>query len=651
MYMLQPGIGYVAPAAPTAPAPPASASSHASTSATVVTAPAAPKPTAALSDFDRSQTASRASSHSTGSLSSGSSSVLVISPPSSVLSNPSEPQRYGHMHGRPYEAFALPPIVPPPPPPVAPAYPPPGFVAHPAWSAHPPPPPVPAPPTVVPSWADWIPDPTRPPTPPTPTQAVPPWEHWRPGMGRPPRPVSPPEMRLSSSAQGSEAAPRDELASNSSTISTQIPPPMHCFRPGKPAPPAPLALPNATPPGVAAAMRHDERPELVQWYHHNFTPMSDRTPMPSFTMEIPGTPAAGQHTSAASDNVERGRPYELRPVSPVARVRSPVYSHPTSIANSPRGTVPSPVADSAAPPDVLSVRTHSRSPLRTVVSSPSVTSSRLTPSPPPQQVFLSRAGPVSSSSRAPSLLYQNSPMSTPRTHSPVSSYDGVHGYPASPVVYQLSSGLSTPGEPQMSVRPPIVTPVHPFRGWVSERPRAETVSSRSSSSETSHTVLIPSMPMPAQQSPGMPMQPPMQGAHQPYIPAWTTPWPCPPPFNPQPTFNPQPQPYTPWGYNSTSPYPFEGSQYSRHPRFWFEDGNVTYVIQNMEYKLHRYHFNNGTWASSNAWPGYQSSRFELFENKIDFERFLTVLYPLFVVFPFSFHIAYFLCREHGEQEC
>ncbi|KAJ6491601.1 hypothetical protein C8R47DRAFT_957171, partial [Mycena vitilis] len=64
----------------------------------------------------------------------------------------------------------------------------------------------------------------------------------------------------------------------------------------------------------------------------------------------------------------------------------------------------------------------------------------------------------------------------------------------------------------------------------------------------------------------------------------------------------------------------------KHPRFWYADGNVAVVVANTAYKLHRYLFENSTWKWTFATPVTGSHY--LVENKPDFDRFLSVLYPL-----------------------
>ncbi|KAF7362459.1 ARID domain-containing protein [Mycena venus] len=60
----------------------------------------------------------------------------------------------------------------------------------------------------------------------------------------------------------------------------------------------------------------------------------------------------------------------------------------------------------------------------------------------------------------------------------------------------------------------------------------------------------------------------------------------------------------------------------KHPRFFFMDGNVTVVVEKTLYKLHQYLFTKTDWYFEiNGAPTY------LFENKKDFDRFLSVLYP------------------------
>ncbi|KAJ7647865.1 hypothetical protein FB45DRAFT_733010 [Roridomyces roridus] len=76
-----------------------------------------------------------------------------------------------------------------------------------------------------------------------------------------------------------------------------------------------------------------------------------------------------------------------------------------------------------------------------------------------------------------------------------------------------------------------------------------------------------------------------------------------------------------WAWPAGEPY------YSpvRHPRFWFEDGNLAIRVENTLYNLHRYLF-----AKSSTFSAYQyqlGGTRELKENKTDFDRLLSILYP------------------------
>ncbi|KAF7374236.1 Ubiquitin carboxyl-terminal hydrolase [Mycena sanguinolenta] len=64
-------------------------------------------------------------------------------------------------------------------------------------------------------------------------------------------------------------------------------------------------------------------------------------------------------------------------------------------------------------------------------------------------------------------------------------------------------------------------------------------------------------------------------------------------------------PYDPWGSR-------------KHPRFWYADGDRQFIVENTEYQLHRYLF------SKAATP---PRRLFLTESKLDFDRFLSILYP------------------------
>ncbi|KAJ7125379.1 hypothetical protein C8R44DRAFT_618953 [Mycena epipterygia] len=71
----------------------------------------------------------------------------------------------------------------------------------------------------------------------------------------------------------------------------------------------------------------------------------------------------------------------------------------------------------------------------------------------------------------------------------------------------------------------------------------------------------------------------------------------------------------------------------RHPRFWHADGNLQIHLGNMEYRLHRYLFNKAR-SFPTLW-GAPLEPLYLSESKIDFDRFLSVLYPL----------------DYSEEEC
>jgi len=65
---------------------------------------------------------------------------------------------------------------------------------------------------------------------------------------------------------------------------------------------------------------------------------------------------------------------------------------------------------------------------------------------------------------------------------------------------------------------------------------------------------------------------------------------------------------------------------SKHPRFWYEDGNLEIQLENTDYKLHRHLFDRATnfpalWDFGDDEPCY------LAESKTDFDRLLSVLYP------------------------
>ncbi|KAJ7496629.1 hypothetical protein FB451DRAFT_1018863 [Mycena latifolia] len=67
----------------------------------------------------------------------------------------------------------------------------------------------------------------------------------------------------------------------------------------------------------------------------------------------------------------------------------------------------------------------------------------------------------------------------------------------------------------------------------------------------------------------------------------------------------------------------------KHPRFWHADGNLSVQVEGTHYKLHRYLFNKAKnfpalWVSPLA---HNQVPFYLSESKIDFDRFLSVLYP------------------------
>ncbi|KAK7057765.1 hypothetical protein R3P38DRAFT_2498123 [Favolaschia claudopus] len=78
------------------------------------------------------------------------------------------------------------------------------------------------------------------------------------------------------------------------------------------------------------------------------------------------------------------------------------------------------------------------------------------------------------------------------------------------------------------------------------------------------------------------------------------------------------------GYGAPG-YPLPPPQPSapKHPRFFFEDGNVAIIIENTLYKLHRYLFGRSNLSMSM----YSDRPVYLWNPKKDFDRFLTVLYP------------------------
>ncbi|KAJ6497429.1 hypothetical protein C8R45DRAFT_926141 [Mycena sanguinolenta] len=69
-----------------------------------------------------------------------------------------------------------------------------------------------------------------------------------------------------------------------------------------------------------------------------------------------------------------------------------------------------------------------------------------------------------------------------------------------------------------------------------------------------------------------------------------------------------------WGWGAPIP---------QHPRFFFEDGNVTINLENTLYKLHRYLFKKSSWNFDiNTYPAHLWA-----SSKKDLDRFLTILYP------------------------
>ncbi|KAJ7721474.1 hypothetical protein B0H16DRAFT_1335341 [Mycena metata] len=70
---------------------------------------------------------------------------------------------------------------------------------------------------------------------------------------------------------------------------------------------------------------------------------------------------------------------------------------------------------------------------------------------------------------------------------------------------------------------------------------------------------------------------------------------------------------------------------AKHPRFYHADGNLTVIIGDMQYKLHRYLFKKCSWFfQSNGEPTYLLG----FTHK-DFDHFLSILYP----------------QDYSEEEC
>ncbi|KAJ7672075.1 hypothetical protein B0H17DRAFT_947800 [Mycena rosella] len=69
----------------------------------------------------------------------------------------------------------------------------------------------------------------------------------------------------------------------------------------------------------------------------------------------------------------------------------------------------------------------------------------------------------------------------------------------------------------------------------------------------------------------------------------------------------------------------------RHSRFWYADGNLSLQIGVTQYKLHRYLFNKAkcfpAMSLGTSWFNGGSHPFYLAENSVDFDRFLSVLYP------------------------
>ncbi|KAK7436524.1 hypothetical protein VKT23_019078 [Stygiomarasmius scandens] len=81
----------------------------------------------------------------------------------------------------------------------------------------------------------------------------------------------------------------------------------------------------------------------------------------------------------------------------------------------------------------------------------------------------------------------------------------------------------------------------------------------------------------------------------------------------------------------------------RHPRFYFQDGNVVFLVESTIYKIHRYFFHRDSSIFDAMFslpiPAGQRPEGESEENPIclhgiatqDFDRLLSILYPLWVV--------------------
>ncbi|KAJ7350784.1 hypothetical protein DFH08DRAFT_741953 [Mycena albidolilacea] len=82
------------------------------------------------------------------------------------------------------------------------------------------------------------------------------------------------------------------------------------------------------------------------------------------------------------------------------------------------------------------------------------------------------------------------------------------------------------------------------------------------------------------------------------------------------------------------------SRFTQHPRFFFSDGTVIFLVENTLYRVHRYFFerDSAIFATMFSLPPVVGERpeGEVIENPIvlegvdalDFDRFLSVLYPL-----------------------
>ncbi|KAJ7651005.1 hypothetical protein FB45DRAFT_731238 [Roridomyces roridus] len=68
---------------------------------------------------------------------------------------------------------------------------------------------------------------------------------------------------------------------------------------------------------------------------------------------------------------------------------------------------------------------------------------------------------------------------------------------------------------------------------------------------------------------------------------------------------------------------------SRHPRYYYEDGNLAIQIGSTQYNLHRYLFKSAQdfpWHEE-SYYGANGAPFALHESQTDFDRLLSVLYP------------------------